>query len=357
MSAKPQIDFGIAAAVASVLVLSTGYMIWKAGWDLPPVTTTQTGFRGTAMVQVYDQEALARLARLNVPPPVPQEASAEGPRAREIYPELKVLGDLSEEQFNRFMAVMAEWVAPKDGENAGCAYCHNVENMADRSKYTHTVATSMITMTRTINAQWTNHVADIGVTCYTCHRGQPVPANIWFTETGGIAARGNGQLGFRDNQNMAPAATGHTSLPYDYGNAFLTSVRNSEGIRVHSLTALPSGQEAGIKETERTYALMIHMSQALGVNCTFCHNSRSFDSWAQANPTRVTAWHGIRMVRMLNETYLDPLKPVYPAERLGPLGDAPKANCATCHNGVREPLNGAPMARDYATELGLAPRR
>ena len=53
----------------------------------------------------------------------------------------------------------------------------------------------MIEMTRHINATWKPHVADTGVTCYTCHRGQPVPANIWFT---GPRAPGN-----MSGQNLA----------------------------------------------------------------------------------------------------------------------------------------------------------
>ena len=83
---------------------------------------------------------------------------------------------------------------------------------------------------------------------------------------------------------------------------------------------------------------MIHMSEGLGVNCTFCHNTRAFSQWKESTPQRVTAWHGIQMVRELNASYLDPLKPTYPANRLGALGDAPKANCTTCHQGVNKPL-------------------
>jgi len=93
------------------------------------------------------------------------------------------------------------------------------------------------------------------------------------------------------------------------------------------------------------------MSEGLGVNCTFCHNSRSFGSWEESTPQRVTAWHGIQMARNLNKDYLDPLKATYPAKRLGPEGDAPKANCATCHQGLNKPLNGAAMLKDYAAEL------
>jgi photosynthetic reaction center cytochrome c subunit len=110
--------------------------------------------------------------------------------------------------------------------------------------------------------------------------------------------------------------------------------------------------------TEWTYALMMHMSTSLGVNCTYCHNSRSFAEWAESPPARTTAWHGIRMVRDINMSYIEPLKPLWvrnptgPAEgphgpRLGAMGDPLKVNCATCHQGVNRPLNGAPMLRDF----------
>jgi photosynthetic reaction center cytochrome c subunit len=91
---------------------------------------------------------------------------------------------------------------------------------------------------------------------------------------------------------------------------------------------------------------MMHMSSSLGVNCTYCHNTRSMSEW-DSPPQRTTAWHGIRLVRDLNVAYLEPLKPTYPENRLGPTGDAPKANCTTCHQGVNKPLLGANMLKDY----------
>ena len=57
------------------------------------------------------------------------------------------------------------------------------------------------------------------------------------------------------------------------------------------------------------------------------------------------------MVADLNHAYLEPLKPVYPDNRLGPTGDAAKANCATCHQGVNKPLYGVSMLKDYLAEL------
>ena len=45
----------------------------------------------------------------------------------------------------------------------------------------------------------------------------------------------------------------------------------------------------------------------------------------------------------MNNAYMLPLQGVLPASRLGPLGDVPKINCTTCHQGQPKPLNGASM--------------
>jgi photosynthetic reaction center cytochrome c subunit len=59
------------------------------------------------------------------------------------------------------------------------------------------------------------------------------------------------------------------------------------------------------------------------------------------------------MVRDLNNEYLNPLQAAFPPARLGPDGDSPNVNCATCHNGVYKPLFGAAMAKDFP-ELTVA---
>jgi photosynthetic reaction center cytochrome c subunit len=348
-------NFGLIVGGAIAVAFFGAYATWKAGWTYPPGESVQYGFRGTAMEQVFNPRTREALLAKQVAPETPYQASNDGPRVRTIYPNLQVLGDLSEDQFNRLMLGFAEWVAPKDGDNAGCAYCHNPENMGDRSKYTHKVALKMIQMTRTINTDYKSHVANTGVTCYTCHRGQPVPNGIWFEDKGPMPLRKGetGWVGFRNGQNIASPATYSTSLPYDTLNMFLRHNKDPKGINVTPTTALPTGSNPKmIQDAEKTYGLMIYMSQALGVNCTFCHNSRGFNEWDQSPPQRVTAWHGVRMVRTLNETYLDPLQSTYPANRLGPQGDAPKAACSTCHQGVNKPLNGAQILKDYTAELG-----
>jgi photosynthetic reaction center cytochrome c subunit len=304
----------------------------------PPVTAVQRGFRGTAIAQIYDPaELAAEKAASKVPLSLPP-VGATGVKASVAYKNVRVLGNLSVGQFTRLMVSITNWVAPKQG----CAYCHNVANMADDANYTKIVARRMIQMTQNINGNWQSHVQNVGVTCYTCHGGNPVPKNIWFNNPGPESAGG-----------LAETATGmahpterinYSSLPYD---PFTPYLEQDHDIRVQSTTALPTGDLSSIKETEWTYALMIHFSQSLGVNCTYCHNSRALGNWAESSPARVTAWYGIRMVRDLNNHYLDPLNGVFPAYRKGELGDSPKINCATCHQGIYKPLFGVSMVKTF----------
>ncbi len=258
------------------------------------------------------------------------------------YTNIKVLGDLDVEQFNRLMASITEWVAPVEGDNAGCNYCHNPENMASDEVYTKVVARRMLEMTRSINTAFKPHVGETGVTCYTCHRGQPVPANVWFQDAG--PKRATGMLGNNAGQNIPGRNVGLTSMQFD---PFTPYLKDATPIRIASGTALPTGNRASIQQTEQSYGLMVHMSEGLGVNCTFCHDSRNFRDWSESTPQRAVSWYGIRMARELNNAYLGPLTSSFPAARLGPLGDVAKVNCATCHQGVNKPMHGAQMVADY----------
>ena len=91
------------------------------------------------------------------------------------------------------------------------------------------------------------------------------------------------------------------------------------------------------------------------MNCTFCHNSRSFYDWKQSTPQRTTAWYAIRHVRDINQNYIWPLNDVLPASRKGPYGDPFKVGCMTCHQGAYKPLYGAQMAKDYPGLYESAP--
>jgi photosynthetic reaction center cytochrome c subunit len=307
------------------------------GCERPSPHTQQQGYRGTGMVDIQNPGTLASRQLSNVVPVALPASSPGGPPASVVFQNVKVLGDVSVGEFTRTMLAITAWVAPKEG----CNYCHDAANLASDTKYTKVVSRRMLEMTRHINSSWTTHVATTGVTCYTCHRGNPVPAQIWFDHPESVKATFAGNKG---GQNMPTAAVGLTSLPYDPFSTFLVGDTN---IRTVSASALPTGDKHSIKQTEWTYALMIHMSQSLGVNCTYCHNSRSFTDWDQSRPQRVTAWYGIRMVRDLNDGYLGPLASTFPPQRLGPGGDGPKLSCATCHQGAFKPLLGAKMLVDY----------
>jgi photosynthetic reaction center cytochrome c subunit len=149
----------------------------------------------------------------------------------------------------------------------------------------------------------------------------------------------------------APASTvAWAALPADPFTPFLAA--DPHEIRIASQTPLPQGSRVSIKQTEWTYGLMMHISNALGVNCTFCHNSRSFTTWDQSTPQRATAWYGIRMVRDVNVNFLSALTATFPSDRKGPLGDVAKVNCETCHQGVYKPLYGVSMLKDYPELIG-----
>jgi photosynthetic reaction center cytochrome c subunit len=316
--------------------------------ERPPTAGIQHGYRGTGLVYLYNPRTMATLMAANQTPDTLPYAGTVGPKASAIYQNVQVLGDVNAGEFTRLMVSMTTWVAP----TLGCAACHNVANFADDALYTKIVARRMLQMVRHINKDWTSHVAQTGVTCYTCHRGQLVPANIWFNNPGPIQAGGYAQMPAGKN-HPNPLAAG-SALPLDPFTPFLEQAND---IRISSTTALQSGNHQSIKQAEWTYALMINFSQSLGVNCDYCHNTRSFYAWDQSTAQRTTAWYGIRMVRDLNNDYLDPLKTVFPPNRLGAaLGDAPKIYCATCHNGVYKPLFGVSMVHGFPELNGAPPR-
>jgi len=316
--------------------VAAGVLLLLAGCERPPVDVVQRGYRGTGMQEMYNPRTVETQAVKNALPADTPPAPAVGPTAGQVFQIVKVLNDLSVGEFTRLMVSMTAWVAPQQG----CTYCHQGENMASDAVYAKVVARRMLQMTQHLNADWKAHVADTGVTCYTCHRGNPVPLNTWTMGEPQKAAYAGNKAG----QNAPAASVAMASLPNDPFSPFLDK---SENVRVVGATALQNGNRQSIKQAEWTYGLMMHMSQSLGVNCTYCHNTRSFADWETSAPPRAVAWYGIRMVRDLNTQYLEPLTPLFPAARLGPAGDAPKINCATCHQGAFKPLYGASMLPNH----------
>ena len=321
-------------------IFAIGIMVW---YNVAQPDTTQTGPRGAGM-------GLPTLGVFDKADPTIEDyytEEAEAPEADEdlagdLYENVQVLGELSDINFNRLMLAMTEWVSPEQG----CTYCHDEENFASDDLYTKIVSRRMIQMTRNINENWDGHVGETGVNCYSCHRGQNVPSDIWFR----ISPQLERASGWAANQNYATSQSVSTSLPHD---ALETLLGDYGQIGVHDLEPRVPGSTAdedlaSIQDTERTYSLMNYFSHSLGVNCTFCHNTRAFYDGAQVTPQWSTAYAGIDMVRELNEEYLVPLGDTYPENRLGPKhGDAPKVACKTCHKGYQKPMMGMPMIGDW----------
>lgn len=339
---------GSAVFVAALLV----------SWGQPYATKSmQTGPRGTGMVV---PEFVAQVERADPTietyyteePYVPEGGEA---LARNVYQNVQVLGDLTEDNFNRLMNAITQWVAPEQG----CAYCHGdggLETYASDDLYTKVVSRRMIQMTQNINENWESHVqsvAVVGVNCYTCHRGQNVPSDIWFNTTPVNEAAS----GWAAVQNRATSMSGSTSLPSNALEVYLTDY---EPVNVHDLESRVSGVPgltdgvATIQKTEMTFSLMNYFDNALGVNCVFCHNSRAFYDAAQHTPQWGVAQLGRQMVIEMNQEYLIPLQDTYPPERLGPIyADAPKAACRTCHKGYQRPMQGLNVI-DHWPELATS---
>jgi photosynthetic reaction center cytochrome c subunit len=309
-----------------------------AGCEFPPVETAQTDFRGLGSVHLANPALLRQRVAESIPPvptPIPPPA---GVTAGQVYQNVQVLGDLDVSEFTHLMAALTQWVSP----DQGCVYCHDANNFALDTPYTKIVARQMLQMTRGINGDWSSHVGETGVTCWTCHRGEPVPREVWAREVP-RGAQG-GMVGGLPGQNIAARQVNYSSLPFDPFTPFLMQAQSA---RVQTRSEEPYVNRTSIKQTEYVYAFMTHISQSLGVNCTYCHNSRSFFPWEASSPARTTAWHGIEMTRAVNLEYIIPLEPVFPANRLGPMGDVYKVNCATCHNGAYKPGFGSRLASHF----------
>ena len=328
----------LASALGGSVVVATLLVTWGYPW---PTASVQTGPRGLGMEVVKfageRPEIDPGAAAFYTDPPVPPAPGDD--LARDVYENVQVLGDLTQDNFDRLMIAMTEWVAPEQS----CAYCHGEDgDFAGDALYTKVVARRMIEMTRNVNETWTDHVAPAGVTCYTCHRGQNVPTGVWFKLTPVV----NSMAGWGAVQNRVTSLSQSASLPSDALEKFLVDYQT---IRVHDLAPrVDSAGTPSIQDAERTFSLMNYFSNSLGTNCTYCHNTRAFYDLEQSTPQLLQAQLGIGMALELNNDYLLPLAEALPPSRLGAMHqDAPKVACATCHKGQSKPLGGLSVVADW----------
>jgi photosynthetic reaction center cytochrome c subunit len=343
------VTWGFIALIAAVV-----FIVVVPDWTFPTGDITQIGNSPTSMLQFnYGQvrEPVSQAA----PPPLPP-ASGDTRPATTAFRNVTVLTDIDASHFMRLQQAITQWVSPQQG----CGFCHAGNDYASDANPHKAAARLMLQMTRHLNSTWASHVMPAGVTCYTCHRGQPVPAEIWFpSKPEPIRPFVAFQEPYREDADTVRKFFPDAS----YAEYFLEDTP----ISAQSVTALPSRTVASEDVVKRIYEMMMQMSDGIGVNCGYCHESRAFEDWSQSTPARWNAYYAIRLLRDLNRNFLIRLSaiipqtrqmvgqtalPVLPQRALGPQTGNGLVLCATCHYGRPKPLGGAAMLAAYP---GLAP--
>lgn len=333
------INYRKPAILAATATLSVAAAALIVIYDNPnEIVNEQTGPRGIGMSvpkfvrenAQYDPavETYVAFDRVEVP---------EGtPTAAEAYGEVIAFGDMDKANFDQLQAAMSAWT--------GSDIVLYDNGQVDAAQLE--VTKSCVELTQYLNSDWDVHnlASDgRGVNCYTCHRGEPTPPETWY-KSGNVSgiARGWGAVQNRVMIEGAYSQSEYTSLPVDAVEKYLL---DGESIKVHSLESRVPTLEGDPtwQNAERTFSLMNHQSNALNVNCVYCHNSRAFYDPTQVTPQWSITTLAQQMAIDVNQTFFEPRAEYLPAEKLGPMGDAGKMNCATCHNGVVSPLNGTDM--------------
>ena len=321
------------------------------GGTHPPTRSIDYGPAATEMVVFKDPRAAPRIA----PQPEFAAAATGGPTAAAAYRNVQVLGGVSKAEFDRTMVAITAWVSPKQG----CGFCHGGQTANYAADYPQKeIARRMLAMTRVMNANWTNHVGVRGVTCYSCHAGRNVPADLWHLDPPLIPPEG-GLLGKPQAWNTE-AKTIRTFFPNRPDRMFLLEGLPANHVQAHG-RALATTAKAPFQHdrdyAEQVYVEMMQWSNGLGVNCTYCHQSRNLYDWAQSPPQRLHGYSGEKMTVMLNQNFFAPLTPLVRAavpSQIGKMGDASKANCKTCHQGLELTPGGMTRAV-YPALIGPAP--
>ena len=337
-------------------VAAAAFLVLVPEWTHPPMPGAQLAPSPQQMIQ-FGRGHMAEPVAQTAPAPLPPAADDSRP-ATAAYQNVQVLTDVNAGEFMRLQQAITQWVSPREG----CGFCHAGEDYASDAKPQKAAARLMLRMVRHVNADWGQHVQPAGVTCYTCHRGQPVPAETWFPS---VPRPDRPVVAKQDNWREA-ADSVRKFFPDAGWDLYLLG---NEPISVQSTTALPGGTVSSQVVAKRVYEMMMQMSDGIGVNCGYCHNSRAIESWEQSTPMRWAGHYGLQLTRDLNRNFLLQLPqalpltrervhetslPVLPAREDGPQNGNGFVVCATCHYARPKPLNGAAMLSDYPG-LGPAP--
>lgn len=273
------------------------------------------------------------------------------PSAAEAYGDSVIaFGDMDQANFDRLQEAMSAWV----GTDVV------LYDNGEVDETTLAITQSCVEATQYLNTDWDTHnlaSEGIGVNCYTCHRGQPTPPGAWF-KAGAVNSAAEGWAAVQ-NRLMTYAGTTTTDFVHKYTQSEFTSLPvdavekyllDGESIKVHDLESRVDQQPGDPvwQDAERTFSLMNHQSNALNVNCVYCHNSRAFYDATQVTPAWSITTLAQNMTIDVNQTFYEPRSELTGEE-------SGKVNCMTCHMGVIEPLNKRNMVAEWpelATAIG-----
>ena len=117
--ASPIGPYLLIAALGTAMIIAVGIIILGNPYQ---TSTVQTGPRGTAM-------GVVKIDALNLPDPSIDDYYTEEvyipeggeELAGDIYENVQVLGDLTDDNFNRLMLAMTQWVSPEEGRRCKTA--------------------------------------------------------------------------------------------------------------------------------------------------------------------------------------------------------------------------------------------
>ncbi len=324
------------AAIAFMVVPRQIGTIW-------PTVADQTGFRGTGMEVIKFEEQLVVSSLATA-----QTEVSTGPITPELgeplavtlnYPYPEAAANLTVRNFERLNEAIAAWVGPEATFGP------------DRDTYLQAISAKHLEMTRAINEEWDAHVGPTGVNCNTCHRGELVPPAVWFSPVPLNSWAGPSAM----FQNQATRMNYSTALPIDAMQTYLLEEDQLVGVNGYDARNTTGEPGASIYHTYQTFSLMQHFSNSLGVNCTYCHNTRSIADPGGFTPQWGTAQIGRAMTQDINNTWIVSEPQLQPPERLGPLGDVAKVNCTTCHYGAPVTFNGESAVANWPELVSAEP--
>jgi photosynthetic reaction center cytochrome c subunit len=353
---KPRRAIRLGTVISVAAGLGTLFVLMVPPWHAP-VAGHQLGYRASSMIQ-FDQTAPAAFT-FDKPPAsfdathygVDPAALNDTRPAAAVYKGLKVTTGGTAGQFMALQVAITNWVAPLQG----CAFCHQGNDWASDAKPQKQAARVMTQMVQTLNTDWRGHVGDAGVTCYTCHRGQNVPAAVWYPR----AVKPPKPFVAKQEDWLQSATTVRDFFPDAGFSEYL--LQDTPG-HSQSYTALPTTGPVESVVVKRLYEVMMQMSDGIGVNCGYCHNSRAFFDWGQSTPARWAGLQGIHMTQAINNDFLLPLGaampqlreihhngrlPITPAAEANPQNGNALATCQTCHYQQPKPLAGLNLAAGY----------